>query len=215
MPNWVFNSLLVSGKREQVAQVKFQVGQPITKMIDEYNFETQEYTKKEITMSNPIFSFWNITAPTDLEAYNKQPDYSQPAFTGDDWYSWNNRNWGTKWDVGNYDTDKYPETVIEIDDSSDDENWTRPDDFIQYRFNTAWSPPFPVIQELSKQYPELVIDLEYEEETGWGGEITFKNGKIIDQKEYENRCSECDEYDTMEWNEEDGTDKCKGCGYEC
>ena len=209
MPNWVFNSLCVSGNSEQVAQVKFQVGQPITKMIDEFNFETNSYTRKEITMSNPIFSFWNVIAPTDLEAYNKQPEFKASfdemlSGAGDDWYSWNNRNWGTKWDVGRFDTDEYPETEISDEGS----------EFVIYKFNTAWSPPFPVIQELSRQYPELVVDLEYEEEQGWGGEITFKNGEIIDQKEYENRCAECDAYDVMDWNEEDGVSKCKECGYE-
>lgn len=209
MPNWVFNSLCVSGNSEQVAQVKFQVGQPVTKLIDEYNFDTKEYTKQEITKSNPIFSFWNIIAPTDLEAYAKQPTFNASFDemmngAGNDWYSWNNRNWGTKWDVGKWDNEEYSETEI-VDEGSE---------FIIYRFNTAWSPPFPVIQELSKQYPELAVDLEYEEETGWGGEITFKNGEIIDQKEYENRCSECDRYDTMEWNEENGIEKCKECGYE-
>ena len=209
MPNWVFNSLCVSGNSEQVAQVKFQVGQPVTKLIDEYNFDTKEYTKQEITKSNPIFSFWNIIAPTDLEAYAKQPTFNATFDqmmngAGNDWYSWNNRNWGTKWDVGKWDNEEYSDTEI-LDEGSE---------FITYKFNTAWSPPFPVIQELSRQYPELVVDLEYEEEGGWGGEITFKNGEIIDQKEYDNRCSECDRYDTMEWNEEDGTEKCKECGYE-
>lgn len=209
MPNWVFNSLCVSGEPESITKLKEKLNQPVTKMIDEYNFETKEYTQREVTKSNPIISFWNIIAPTNLEAYAKQPTY-KASFdemmngAGDDWYSWNNRNWGTKWDVGKWDDEEYSDTEI-MDEGSG---------FIIYRFNTAWSPPFPVIQTLSKQYPELVVDLEYEEEGGWGGEITFKNGEIIDQKEYENRCSECDRYDTMEWNEEDGIEKCKECGYE-
>ena len=208
MPNWVFNSLAISGEPELIAQVKFQVSQPVTKMIDEFNFDTKTYSRQEITMSNPVFSFWNITAPTDLEAYNKQPEFKASfdemmGGIGNDWYSFNNRNWGTKWDVGRFDTDEYSDTELINDESN----------FLLYRFNTAWSPPFPVIQELSRQYPDLVVDLEYEEETGWGGEITFKNGEIIDQKEYENRCPECDEYDVMEWNEENGEEKCNKCDY--
>lgn len=213
MPNWVFSSLAVSGNAEQVAQVKFQVGQPFTKMIDEYNFDTKEYDRKEVSFSNPIFAFWNITAPTDLEAYGKQPQLKASfeemlGGVGDDWYSWNNRNWGTKWDVGILDKDEYPDTEILVN------NGDVSDEIIIYKFNTAWSPPFPVIQELSRQYPELVVDLEYEEETGWGGEITFKNGEIINQSDYDNKCSECDGIDKMEYDEENGNSKCKECGYE-
>jgi hypothetical protein len=209
MPNWVFNSLAVSGYAPYVGSVKFQVGQPFTKMIDEYNLDTKEYDRKEVSFTNPLFAFWNITAPTDLEAYNKQPDYKLPIdeqlkFQGNDWYSWNFRNWGTKWDVAVLDNDEYPDTEILIDESG----------LVIYKFNTAWSPPFPVIQELSRQYPELVVDLEYEEETGWGGEITFKNGEVIDQKEYENKCNECDSFDKMEYDEEKEVSICKECGYE-
>lgn len=209
MPNWVFNSLCVSGEPESIAKLKEQLNKSFTTSHDEWVFETNSHVRKEFHYSNPIIAFRNIIAPTDLEAYDKQPTFKATFQemlngAGDDWYSWNNRNWGTKWDVAVYDNEEYSDTEI-MDEGSG---------FIIYKFNTAWSPPFPVIQTLSKQYPNLLVDLEYEEESGWGGEITFKNGEIIDQKEYDNRCSECDEYDVMEWNEEDGTEKCKKCGYE-
>lgn len=209
MPNWVFNSLCVSGEPESITKLKEQLNKSFTTSHDEWVSETNSHVKKEFHYANPIIAFRNIIAPTDLEAYHKPPTF-RATFqemlngAGNDWYSWNIRNWGTKWDVAVYDNEEYSDTEI-MDEGSG---------FIIYKFNTAWSPPFPVIQKLSKQYPDLLVDLEYEEEGGWGGEITFRNGEIIDQKEYDNRCSECDSHDTMEWNEEDGTDTCKECGYE-
>lgn len=209
MPNWVFNSLCVSGEPESIAKLKEQVNQPFSKEHDEWVFETKSYVRTEISFNNPVFAFWNIVRPPEdkMDEYNGRHGYSQEGRTGDtefNWYNFNNREWGTKWDVAIHNNEEYSDTEI-MDEGSG---------FIIYKFNTAWSPPFPVIQELSKQYPDLIVDLEYEEEQGWGGEITFRNGEIIDQKEYDNRCSECDEYDVMEYDEENGIDKCKKCGYE-
>ena len=51
---------------------------------------------------------------------------------------------------------------------------------LHYYFQTAWSPPLPVIEALSLQHPELEITLRYEEEQGWGGEIYWdKTGSTI------------------------------------
>jgi hypothetical protein len=209
MPNWVFNSLSISGDKDDIAKVKAQLNQAYERQHDSWNPETKQMEISTAKYDNPVFAFWNIVRPTDLESYLKQPDYSLPLeeqlkFQGNDWYSWNIRNWGTKWDVGIHNQDEYPETDLQID---------MPDHLI-YSFNTAWSPPFPAIDNLSKQYPNLTLDLEYQEEQGWGGEITFKNGEVVDQKEYETMCRECDKYNSMEWNEEDQVTKCKECGYE-
>ena len=201
MPNWVFNSLAISGEPEQVAQAKFQLNQPYTRKYDEWNEELKVYEMVEATHNNPVFAFWNIASPVDLDTY-----YSKDEDTvGPKGVFWNIENWGVKWDVAVKDNDEFPDTEIINEDL----------DLVTYKFNTAWSVALPAIQELSRQYPELVVDLEYEEETGWGGEITFKNGEVIEQAEYDNRCPDCDDYDVMEWNEEDGTEKCKECGYEC
>jgi hypothetical protein len=86
-------------------------------------------------------------------------------------------------------------------------------DHLLYRFDTAWSPPVPAIHNLSLQYPNLNFDLSYEEEQGWGGEITFKNGEVVDQSEYENMCRECDEKNCMEYDEETSEEFCTKCQY--
>ena len=79
----------------------------------------------------------------------------------DNWYGWCNHNWGTKW--GCYDNDV---------DNGD------------YTFTSAWSPPCDaVFVALAKDIPDFVFT--FEEETGWGGEYIFKDGKLFEKTEYD------------------------------
>ena len=158
MPNWVYNNLSIEGTEEAIAKVKAQLNKPIVKQYGE--------DKEPTIYSNPIFSFWNIIAPPEdkLGEYFGTHGFDGEKSTGDteyNWYNFNNNKWGTKWDVAISDDEKWGETEITGESAT----------HISYRFNTAWSPPLPVIEELSVQHPELEITLEYEEEQGWGGEI--------------------------------------------
>ena len=206
MPNWCFNYLDISGG--DVSTLKSQLNAPFEVMHDSWNKETGQMEKKLFKYSNPVFAFWNIIKPTNLEAYNgPQPetDLSKAiAFDSDHWYDWNVRNWGTKWDVAVGDDNKYPETELT------DEGET----FLGYRFNTAWSPPSEAIAKLSEQYPDLVFTLSFEEETGWGGEIIFEGGNGIETEAYGWKCRDCDhtEEDTP-YCEECEFDTCPECGY--
>lgn len=58
------------------------------------------------------------------------------------WYDWNCNNWGTKWN--SYSCQVLDNNIVE--------------------FKTAWSAPYPVIEALSSQYPELKIIHEYADE---------------------------------------------------
>ena len=76
----------------------------------------------------------------------------RPADQENDWYNWNIDNWGTKW--GCYDQD------IEGD---------------LMHFTTAWGRiSHELLNKIAKHFPTFVF--EYEEETGWGGVIRYKNG---------------------------------------
>ncbi len=80
------------------------------------------------------------------------------------WHDWQTANWGTKWNA--YELGK-------------------PGDGI-YKFCTAWSPPFPVIRTLSKLFPELELELSYDDEgDGFSGRMTFKNGRSKTEKHIE------------------------------
>ena len=209
MPNWVYNSLTIEGDSALIADVKRLLNRPFVQKHDNWNSETREMEVKDFTYSNPVFAFHNIynhrQAGISDEDYIKQPDHSKSPldFSGNNWYDWNVTNWGTKWDVAVHDNDKYPETELM------EENTTS----LAYRFNTAWSPPLPIIQKLSFDYPTLDITLSYQEETGWGGETTLRAGVITSDQNYESQCRDCDSYDTMEYCDNDCGEICGECNW--
>ena len=209
MPNWVFNSLVVSGEQSELDKMVAQLNQPFEKHFPDskFNQETKEWEKfPDVQVyDNPVFAFWNIVKPTDLETYYGEDVYKGNAnikkdddgkFDGEsfmqefvrsmkedqDWYHWNCRNWGTKWDVAVSNGDEYADTRMEKTD----------DDCVMYHFNTAWSPVGEVLIKLSEQYPTLEFDYEYEEEQGWGGKAVFVNGEEISSDEWDIPSSHAD-----------------------
>jgi hypothetical protein len=222
MPNWVFNSLVVSGEQSELDKMVAQLNQPFEKHFPEskFNQETKEWEHFPAVQvyDNPVFAFWNIVKPTDLDAYYERDTFkgnvnikkdADGKFDNDsfmaefvrsmrddnDWYHWNCRNWGTKWDIGVVNGDEYPNTTKTITDDGD----------VMYHFQTAWSPVGEVLLKLSEMYPSLNFDYEYEEEQGWGGTCTFVNGEEIasdewdipmSHQDYKDRDKECScEYD--------------------
>jgi hypothetical protein len=68
------------------------------------------------------------------------------------WYEWRMRRWGSKWGA-------YEPTIAEnaTDTRADLEFWT------------AWSPPKPVVNQLSRKFPNLTFTLKY-----WEGGKCFR-----------------------------------------
>ena len=205
MPNWVFNGLSIDGNKEDIAKLKAQLNQPFTRTHDQWNYETNKSETKEITFSNPVFSFWNIIKPTDMEAYNSKSDL-EGMKNPDNWYPWNNNNWGVKWDVAVSDNEQYPETDLY------DESETS----LSYHFQTAWGIPDQALITLSSQYPDLVFTLDFEEETGWGGEGKYVNGECEIISEYNWKCYDCDYLEIndpeVNWCEDCDGFVCPSCG---
>lgn len=214
MPNWCFNDLTITGNLQQIIDVKKQVGAPYTQFRVEHKIVRRKFVEqaKDVRFSKPVFSFWNICKPTDINAYwyskssgvPDDPNSKEDWFKSDNWYDWNVRNWGTKWDVANSNREKYPETELLVET----------DNLLEYKFNTAWSPPTEAIRKLSEQHPKVTITLKYEEETGWGGEIEFINGEIIKDSYYEWSCRNCGyELDKFPLCQGCQTDICPECKY--
>lgn len=82
-----------------------------------------------------------------------------------DWYAWAVANWGTKWDIVDNSGFGYNEKTV----SGENE--------ISISFDTAWSPPIPVVRELSWLFPSLEFSLKYfEPGVGFAGDFTAHNG---------------------------------------
>lgn len=90
------------------------------------------------------------------------------AYEGDkkwlNWYQWNLAHWGTKWNAHNG-------------------QWYEDDEF---EFEAAWSAALPVLVELSRQNPKLIIEMKYADEIiGTNcGRFTIKGGEIISGRVY-------------------------------
>lgn len=164
MPNWVYNTMNVTGSPDDVKTFILEMATPIPTFV----YPEGSYVSKdgEWKTEDTVFSFWNAIAPTNLEHY----------FTSDHWYHWNNSNWGTKWDA-------------KVDEkSTDDLDFSVYADgtgAVTYRFDTAWGTPTPVFIALTKKYPHLEFDIEYEEEQGWGGSYSGSGGELIHTGEYD------------------------------
>ena len=208
MPNWVFNGLTIEGKPESITKLTEQLNQPFKRVHDSWNTTTGQMEKKLTIYPNPIFAFWNIIKPTNIKAYQNQPEHKANASIedmmkndGDDWYNWNMRNWGVKWDVAVSNNDESPETNME-GPTQNGENLV-----VYYNFNTAWGLAMPALTNLSSQYPDLLLTLSYEEETGWGGELELLRGELISDESYGWRCNDCD-------HTEQETPYCEDCEYD-
>jgi hypothetical protein len=216
MPNWVYNGLTIEGNPELVNDLVKQMNKPYVMLHDNWNPTSGKMEIVQTTYPNPVFAFYNIfnhrQDGISDEEYVKQPNHKQPLeealmFKGNNWYDWNVRNWGTKWDVAVSHNDKYSDTYIE-GPTANGENLV-----VYYNFNTAWSPPLEAISKLSAQYPSLLFTMSYEEETGWGGECEFLRGEMISTSDYENKCRDCDEENTMEYCDNDCGEICNSCHY--
>lgn len=96
----------------------------------------------------------------------------RPKIWDDDWYEWNVENWGTKWS----------EKVLNF--------WLSEEgDKVEILFETAWSPPTPILDALL----ELGLDVQsefFEKEGGYLG--TYCNGvvnshSIVEESSYTNK----------------------------
>ena len=146
MPNWCSNEVTIEGTKEDMA-----------KFVEE------------------CFTDFKGTPVLDFAKVMPEPDYDQPQKDGSDnngvqkelstvmpdWGNWRNNNWGTKWNLvpspeGNL-------TGYELVGQTDS--------FIELGFDTAWSPPNGIYNEIWTKYPDLTVNWFYREDgcqlAGW------------------------------------------------
>lgn len=130
--------------------------------------------------------------PVMREAFTQHIDFQriipQPpcVFTGDmsmsdeaanpgrNWYTWNSRKWGTKWNAYS----------------------TSADDAGRIKFDTAWAFPMPVITELSMLFPDVEITCETYGEGEWfWGTVRLKAGEVVGGGIVRSRGNEDGKYD--------------------
>jgi len=78
---------------------------------------------------------------------------------------WRLRNWGTK--------ENFFAPLL-VDEDLDEEIG-----FLYYEFETAWSPPEPVIKKMGAMFPELDFELRYfKADSGFNGILVIEHGEV-------------------------------------
>lgn len=172
MPNWVTNRVYVFGSKDALEAFDKQARkEPITRQPKE---------DKEV-----VLSFANFIAPPQ-EALDSGEYHATNGFengehignTRNNWYNFNNREWGTKWDACGADLERL-------------------DGQLSYAFETAWGQPTPVFEAMTKQFPNLEFEFWWEEEQGWGGEATGSEGFFSETDSWDIPDSHADYVDRM------------------
>jgi hypothetical protein len=135
MPNHCMSELTITGKPKKLHKLLKQV---------------------EIT---------NSEATTEHEAkpFSCQKIIPRPSQLDYDWYNWNTENWGSKWDLCEFE-------------------WITNDwegEYLHAEFWTAWSPIPLVLQKLSEQHKTLEMTYRFVDEGGgFYGTYSFKGGLL-------------------------------------
>lgn len=205
MPNWCTNTVEIEGKPEDVKEVvdflgedriKFNKIVPMPedlnitsgsqtslglavvnggaqakkflgyKWIQDKGIVTEEQLRTWVQECDPEAWEIGLKAASNIEKYGHAT-----------WYGWAIENWGTKWEAHSVDEGEFTG-----------------DGYMVYCFDTAWSPPSPVIAELSRMFPKVYVTLKFiEAGVGFAGYEVYKSGEIDDSYEY--NCSPTvDEY---------------------
>lgn len=99
--------------------------------------------------------FAKVIPPPNNDAYNDIPDQQSVKNDPDNWYNWNSKNWGTKWN--SYCHEQKGDV---------------------YFFETAWGGVPNLIGVIALEYPSIKIEYDYaDEDTGYNvGKYLFTNG---------------------------------------
>lgn len=110
----------------------------------------------ELESSESVFDF-EMILPTPRQ-----------LFEGQGWYNWRVSNWGTKWEAD----------CPSLDLATSEQ--------LVYHFATAWSPPAPLIEMLSLNFPGLCLLLEYNEPgNAFMGRLRVSAGRVEEDEYWE------------------------------
>ena len=165
MPNWVSNSVVIEGPVADLEALILKATGP-----------DEEGVKQEFTLNG------FVKQPKDVFHGNLGSE-EEKLYPGDkNWYGWNTKHWGTKWDCSDVDMKKELTPLLDqmAEAYSGKRDEAEPTGKVTYTFNTAWSAPDPVIRALAHQFPSLTVEHEWSDEDSGGGNhgrTNYENGE--------------------------------------
>lgn len=151
MPNWMRQALEIRGKFEDVDNFLKRIGEG-----------------RESEREDHLFIDFDRLIPQPKDIYNgpigKDERIMLEKTKRPDWYTWNTKNWGTKWNAA-WQELKYTKDGTTV-----------------LMFETAWSLPVPIynalLQLIRKDFPNITLYGEYLEESYDCGGCLFFSDKV-------------------------------------
>jgi hypothetical protein len=146
MPNWLYNDIEITGPEAD-----------LNRFMAEFGESTWDFHK---IIPQPPEVLQELAAQPSLDelrAGKKMP--AQPP-EGPLWYTWRNKNWGTKWEADDgYFGERTPEKIT-------------------LGFKTANGVPDPIYRAIAARYPTLSIKVGYSDFPNCAGELHYHDCKV-------------------------------------
>lgn len=166
MPNWCNNEVEILGASDNPEEFQYFLIRAGLSTEEKRN-QAQEYDSKFdlfdrlVPMPSEIRQHSRTAANVSTTDEFKNALIGNKEYTYTNWYDWSLANWGTKWDVD-------PSFV------------SLTDNVLQLSYDTAWSPANHVWEQVTKEFPSLMIVVKYVEEgIGFIGKARYHEGECL------------------------------------
>jgi len=201
MPNWVENYVTLKGDHEQIHELLDMVKDEqygygtidfnkVIPMPDVLNIEAGSRTEDGFKAYSDFMTVYTLCGTINMDKLLDVPPVAESVFLkaradispevfelgkkayqnkllygAKDWYNWCNQNWNTKWNACGYESG--------LDYSLGN----------CLHFQTAWSPPVPIIEKLAEQFPgvEFVHSWANEDLGMSCGRMVYQKGKVVEE----------------------------------
>lgn len=178
MPNWCFSNLMMTGETKEVKRfVEGLKALPAT-------YPDDEELKQDVTPCYTLNSY--VPVPAEVQARPYSPDFANEDIKPNDQvcgYNWQIEHWGSKWDAFAHDDrvqTQLDQVLAELNESKE------PDAQVYFHFESAWSPIITWVETVGQQFPNITLELQYEEEgEGFAGVLVVQ-GEHVEHREYDN-----------------------------
>ncbi len=136
--------------------------------IEDFRKGCFSVTKKDENETYEKFDFNKIIPSPGFISLDDFTFGSREDKTGRNWYNWSIESWGTKWN-------SYSLEFIKDEPG-----------LLSYRFDTAWSTPWAILETIARWFSELSITIEYFDEGGgfWGVDIKREGSHSFERKTF-------------------------------
>ena len=155
MPNWVITRIFITGPEDKIKEFEdkaIRLEEEKVFSFDRINKRPEELDNTQCPPPKPKKIKVKTQTGEELEieeiadCNNATPEMCkdlESRFGHNNWYDWNNWNWGTKWDCS--------ESIYSQEDK-------------MLEFQTAWACPQEILLRMSEMFPDLQFNGSYADE---------------------------------------------------